>query len=106
MAVTTKILDGPRLPGSRRQVVAEVTLDSSYLEGGEPLTPAELGLKSVSWAHCAILQGSESETVEVGWAVYNAEKELLKLFNWKTGKELGSTKDASKVKVQVVAYGI
>jgi hypothetical protein len=106
LAVTTKILDQPRIPGARRQVVAEVVLDSSYLEGGEPLTAAELGLKSVAWAFCLLLQGSESETVEVGWATYNAEKELLKLFNYKTQKEIGSTKNVEKVKVMVIAYGI
>jgi len=106
VAVSTKIIDGPRIPGSRRQVVAEVTLDSSYLEGGEPLTPAELGLKSVSWAHCAVLNGSESEAVEVGWAKYNISKELLELFNYKTQKQIASTKNVEKVIVQVVAYGI
>lgn len=105
MALTTTILDKPRVPGARRQVVAEVQFDSSYLEGGESLTAKELGLSRVEWAHCAILQGSESETVELGWAVYNTEKELLKLFNYKTQKEIGSTKNVEKVKVQVVAYG-
>ena len=106
MAVTTTILDQPRVPGARRQVAAEVTFDSSYLEGGEPLTAAELGLKRVIWAHCATLQGSESETVEFGWARYNAEKELLEAFNYKSQKAIAKEKDLSKVKVLVIAYGI
>lgn len=106
MAVSTKIVDTARVPGSRRQTVSEVTLDSSYLENGEPLTPKELGLTSVAWAFCLILNGSESETVEVGWAKYNVSKELLEVFNYKSQKQIASTKDLSKLVVQVVAYGV
>lgn len=106
MAVSTKIIDTARVPGARRQTVSEVTLDSSYLEGGESLTPKELGLTSVTWAFCNILVGSESEAVEVGWAKYNVSKELLEVFNYKTQKAIASTKDLSKVVVQVIAYGI
>ena len=94
------------MPGSRRQTVSEVTLDSSYLEGGEPLTPKELGLTSVAWCFCNILTGSESETVEVGWAKYNISKELLEVFNYKTQKQIASTKNLEKVVIQVVAHGI
>ncbi len=106
MAVSTKIVDTARVPGSRRQTISEVTLDSSYLENGEPLTPKELGLTSVAWAFCLILNGSESETVEVGWAKYNVSKELLELFNYKTQKQIASTKNVEKVVVQVVAHGV
>lgn len=105
MAVTTTIIDQPRIPGARRQVVAEVLLDSSYLENGEPLTAAELGLKRVVWGHCHIINGSESETVEVGWARYNASKEVIEVFNYKTQKAIASAKDLSKVIVLVIAYG-
>lgn len=105
MAVTTTIIDQPRIPGARRQVVAEVLLDSSYLEGGEPLTAAELGLKRVVWGHCHIINGSESEAVEVGWARYNASKELIEVFNYKSQKAIASGKDLSKCNVLVVAYG-
>jgi len=106
MAVSTTLIDTPKVPGTRRRVSAEVTLDSSYLEGGESLTAKELGLSRVITAFCTLLQGSESETVEVGWATYNVEKELIKLFNYKTQKEIASTKDVGKVKVMVVAWGI
>lgn len=33
--------------GNKRAVVAEITFDSSYPTGGEPLTAAQLGLASV-----------------------------------------------------------
>lgn len=33
--------------GNKRAVISTITLDSSYLSGGEPLTAADLGLKQV-----------------------------------------------------------
>lgn len=106
MAVSTKVVDTARVPGSRRQTVSEVTLDSSYLENGESLTPKELGLTSVAWAFCNILVGSEAEAVNVGWAKYNVSKELLEIYEGKSQKQMASAKNLEKVVVQVVAYGV
>lgn len=106
MAVSTKVVDTARVPGSRRQTVSEVTLDSSYLEGGEPLTPKELGLTSVAWAFCNILNGTEAEASPILSCKYNVEKQLLEAISAKTQKAMESAKDLGKVVVQVVAYGV
>lgn len=106
MAVSTKVVDTARVPGSRRQTVSEVTLDNSYLENGESLTAAELGLKTVIWAFCTILSGTEAEASPILTCKYNASKELIEAISAKTQKPMESAKDLSKVVVQVVAYGV
>jgi hypothetical protein len=83
--------------------VTEVTFDSSYQAGGEPITPAELGLSVVHASTCNIIAGSESSTLRPTNAFYKEEK--LHLIDSATGKEIESTKDMSKVVVQVIAFG-
>lgn len=105
MALTVAAVQTARPPGAERRVIKEVTFDSSYLENGEPLTAAELGLKKVTFADCNITNGSEEATVRPAIAYYTPSTEKLHLIDSATGKEVASTKDMSKVKVQVVAYG-
>jgi hypothetical protein len=103
MALSASTVERARVPGAERRSVTNVTFDSSYAEGGEPLTPSELGLRRVTFATCSIIHGSESSTLRPGSAYYENEK--LHLIDNATGKEVSGTSDMSKVVVQVVAFG-
>lgn len=85
--------------------VSTVTGDSSYLSEGEPLLFAELGLASVDFAICEVIAGTESATIRAVTAYYTPATEKLHYIDSATGKEVESTKDLSKVKVQIVAFG-
>jgi len=85
--------------------VTDVTLDSSYAEGGEPLTAEQLGLASVDYAVCTIKNGSEAEAVPIMGPWYDQAKSLLHLNDAKTQKELVKEKDVSKVVIRVLAFG-
>lgn len=105
MAVSVTTLQTARPPGAERRTVTEITFDNSYLEGGEPLTAAQLSLKKVIFAACEIINGSEEATVRPTNCYYTPATEKIHLIDSATGKEVASTKDMSKVKVQVEAYG-
>jgi hypothetical protein len=94
-----------RIPGAERVTVTTVTFDNSYLEGGEPLTAKELGLRTVNYAICTMTNGSEEATVRAGDPYYTPATSKIHLIDNATGKEVASTKDMSKVVVQVVAFG-
>jgi hypothetical protein len=109
LAVSTTINDTAIVPGSRRQTVSTVTLDNSYAAEGEPITAEELGLKRIIWGLAVLLAGSESETVEVGFVSFVKKTDttaVIQAFNYKTQKEIASTKDLSKVKCLVWCMGI
>lgn len=88
--------------GSERRTVKNVTFDSSYLSGGEPLTAAQLGLKHVDFAVCTVK--AVGGTDNVASVYYDPSTALIHLFD-ETPAEFGSTNDASNIVVQVVAYG-
>lgn len=94
-----------RPPGADEMTVTDVTFDNSYAEGGEKVTPEDLGLTRVVHAESYVIHGTESAELRVAFAHYDEETELLHLFDAATGKELAGTKDASKVKVRVLAWG-
>lgn len=94
-----------KVPGGEKRTVNQVTFDNSYPTGGEALSVKELGLRRITFAQCTILNGSESAEKRVTNAVYDITNEKLKLIDSATGKELANAADASKVVVQVVAYG-
>lgn len=109
MAVSATVIDNARVPGARRQTVTEVTLDNSYAAEGEPITAAELGLTRITWGLAWLLTGSESETVEVNFVVFVKKTDttaVIQAWNYKTQKEIASTKDLSKVKCMVWAMGV
>lgn len=103
MAVTVSSVRTARNTGF--YTVTDVTLDSKYLEGGEPLTAEQLGLAAVDDAFASIKNGSESEAVPVMGPWYDKDKSLLRINDAKTQKELASEKDVSKVVVRVLAFG-
>lgn len=108
MAVKTTVVRTASVPGNKRRVIANVTCSEKYVEGGEKLTLAELGLTRAEEgdAICNIANPSEAETVPISAAFYNPAKELLRLWDGKTGKELVKEKDVSKLVVQVMVNGI
>jgi hypothetical protein len=103
MALTVTNLLAPRNIGYGFLTRSEVTFDSSYASEGEPITPAELGLASVDFTDCEIINGSESSTLRPTNCFHKEEK--LHLIDSATGKEVEATKDMSKVKVRVTAVG-
>jgi hypothetical protein len=100
MAATVATVQAARLDGFI--AVTDVTLDNSYAEGGEAVSAEQLGLASVDFAICSIVNGSESEEW-VAEAFYKGGK--VHLISAKTGKEVAGTKDMSKVVVRVFAFG-
>lgn len=109
MAVSTTVVDTARVPGSRREVVAEVTLDNSYEAGGEPINATEFGLVRFSYGWVFQLTGTEAETTELGWVAFVKKTDttaVLEAYNYKTQKPIATGKDLSKVKVLVYVRGI
>jgi hypothetical protein len=106
ISVVNKLPVPYRRSGNQKKTVNDVTFDSSYLEGGEPLSAKELGLNlSVEYANCFVIHGSESATLRPTNAEYTPSTGLIHLIDSATGKEVESTKDMSKVVVRVEAFG-
>jgi hypothetical protein len=105
LALTFSRVQAPRVPGAEKRTVTRVTFDNSSAEGGEVVTPADLGLERVVFAQAEVVHGTESAELQVTNADYDIATEKLKLIDAGTGKELAKEKDASKVVVQVVAWG-
>lgn len=104
MAVSVKNISGnPAVPPF--VTTTDVTLDSSYFEGGESLTAAQLGLASVDTAVCTVKNGSEAEATPIVSAWYDPAKALIHVNNSKTGKEAASAANVEKVVVRVWAFG-
>ena len=91
-----------RIVGSQKETVTDVTFDNKYLEGGETLTAANLGLSHVEQATCTIQEVAGE--VNVASAAYDEAEELLHLFN-ETPAEVASEADVEGVVVRVVAKG-
>lgn len=107
MALTFKnVLPLPyRIVGNSKETVYDVTFDSSYLEGGEECTAANLGMSvALSNTCCTIRNSSELEANPVSAAFLKEEK--LRLIDGKTAKEMASTKNMETVVVRVEAHGV
>lgn len=105
MGLTNSRVEGARVPGAKKCTVTRVTFDNAYPTGGESLTARDLGLGHVAFAQVEVVHGTESAEKRVTNADYDVANGKLKLFDSATGKELADAADASKVVVQVVAYG-
>lgn len=97
---TTRI--SKEVPGAEKRCVTRHTFDNSYPTGGESV---DVGLERVTFAQCEVVHGTESAEKRVSNADYDKATGKLKLFDNATGKELANAADASKVVVQVVAFG-
>lgn len=102
MAVSLSSVIAARTAGFR--TVTDVTCSEKYVEGGESLTAANLGLATVDYAICQLKNGSEGEDF-IAAAYYDPAKALLHLIDAKTGKEVAKEVNASKVVVRVIAHG-
>lgn len=74
MAVTTSSVRRDDSSGNQIKTVTEVTLDSSYPTGGEPLTADDLGLNVVQDAVCQVVAPGDGSLVS---AKYSIDDELL-----------------------------
>lgn len=90
--------------GKKRQVVTEVTMDSSYPTGGEAVTAAQLGLATVDVAICSTNTGHIAQydkanaKIKLYYADYDAVADGALI-------EVPNTTNVAAVVVTVVAYG-
>lgn len=89
-----------RIAGNKKKVVYDVTCDNKYLEGGETLAPATVGLSEIEHAECTIQK--VGGTVNVASASWEASK--LHLYD-ETPAEVASEADVSNIVVRLVAEG-
>ncbi len=87
--------------GNKRVVVNNITLDSSFASGGEPLTKAQLGLSQHVYS-VATIKTVGSDTVNVTSAAYDGATELLHVYD-ETPAEVSG--DVSDVVIQLVSHG-
>lgn len=103
VTVTNKLALPYHLDDGRKKTVRDVAFDSSYAEGGEPLTASELGFPSaVEYATCTIQEIGGS--VNVASAAYDEAEGLIHLFD-ETPAEVAKEANVEGVVVRVVAYG-
>lgn len=100
MAVSVALVD-QFVAGNKRVVTADVTMDSSYLSGGEPLTLAQLGLTDHT-ASVVTMKSPGSTTVNVTQGYYDGA--LLHLFD-ETPAEVASTSDLTGVVMRLRVEG-
>lgn len=101
MAVSVSRVD-QFVTGNKRVTVSNVTFDSSYLNGGETLTAANLGLSAVTYANCTVKTVGGS--VNVAQAAYDPSTSLIHLYD-ETPAEVAPNADVSGIVVQVEAAG-
>lgn len=89
--------------GNKKVTCTEVTLDSSYPTGGEPLTASDLGLRVVDFAITTV-KSATGGGQNVANAYYDVPTAKLLVYD-ETPAEAGNTNDLSALVVQVVAFG-
>jgi len=97
MALTITAIKRVHVPAGRA-LVADITFDSSYPTGGEPLTPADLGMTSIEWLE-AKQKGLASRL-----AAYDYANAKLVLFT-AIGAEAANASDQSTIVVRAFAIG-
>jgi hypothetical protein len=103
MAASVSITTGPEVPGNRKMVVGVITLDSSYVTGGEAVTLAQLGLSRLDFlcltAGIGYLPTWDGSTTSPKVLVYRQTAA--------TGAfaEVPNTTDMSATTVRFLAYG-
>lgn len=103
MAVSaTKVAGTSTIFGNKRVRVYDVTFDSSYPTGGEPLAASALGLRKIQFAICTVK--AVGGTVNVANVHYDRANSKLLVFD-ETPGEAADTSDLSTLVVQVVAFG-
>lgn len=106
MSVSTSIKSTGKVPGNRRRVRAEITMDNSYALNGEPIAAKEFGLRVIDDVSFYIKNGTESEALPIASAYYDAEKKTIRVINAKTQKEVAEAADLSKVVLIATVMGV
>ena len=89
--------------GTNRRTVTDITMDSSYLSGGEPVTANNLRLGRVVYA-TAQIQSTSGGAVNVASAGYDPATALLHVYD-ETPAEVASAADIATTVIRVEAYG-
>lgn len=100
MAVTATRVVLPTVPGADRYTVTDVTFDSSYPTGGEPLTASDLGLTFVAHAFVVPKVLGTGSTVGCTYDIANA-----KLLAYAAAAQIANTTDLSAATFTVWAFG-
>ena len=103
MAASVSITTGPEVPGNRKMVSGVITLDSSYVTGGEAVTLAQLGLSRLDFlcltAGIGYLPTWDGSTTAPKVLVYRQTAATGALV------EVPSTTDMSATTVRFIAFG-
>lgn len=97
MALAISVIKRPSMPAGEA-VVADVTFDSSYPTGGEPLTAADLGMLNIEYLE-ATQKGVASRLAEYDYA--NAKLLLFTALS----TEAANASNQSTIVVRVLAIG-
>lgn len=95
-------------PISETMTITSVAMDSSYPTGGEPLTPAQLGLTVVDYAICSI-KSVATTTVNIANAYYTCDTAVpannrLLLFD-ETPAQVANAANVEGAVIEVIAFG-
>lgn len=103
VAVENALTTPYRVIGAQKKTVTNVTCSEKYVEKGEALTPAQLGLNVVEDSSCRI-KSLGTGTVNFANAFYDAKEKKLILRD-ETPAEVASEAEIKKPVIQVEAYG-
>ena len=92
-----------QIAGNQKRTFTDVTFDSGYVTGGEPVTAADLGLNRIDVAHTADLEATGG-VVNVSSARYVQSTSKIKLYD-ETPAEVANAADVATTIVRVIAYG-
>lgn len=73
MAVTVALITTPAPSGNLREVVADVTMDSSYASAGEPITPSAFGLSAIHYVAASSAVDGSGNFLLFGWDATNSK---------------------------------
>lgn len=91
--------------GSRIQTTRNITFDSSYLTGGEPVSAAQMGLNRVRLALQATITSGFSAAFAHCDPLVQADGSMLLRLRAAAGTEVPNATDASTVVVRVTVEG-
>lgn len=105
MAVTVAtVRNAGDVHGNQRITVTDVTMDASYVTGGEPVTAAQLGLNFVHIAVGSLVSGAAGAAVEYV-PLPQTDGSVLLRANAASGVQVANAVDLSSNVVRVVAFG-
>lgn len=97
-----------RIQGAQKKTITDVTMDSGYVTGGEPVTAAQLGMSSV--VHDATAQIKTTSGAAVNVASCSAITQTDGSVNLKchdeTPAEVANAADIATTIIRVTAFGV